>query len=55
MLAYTLIFKALDSEGNKLFGLDDKHTLMNQVDPEVLTRVATEIHQTMSIEDLGNS
>lgn len=55
VLVYTLILKALDSEGNKLFGLDDKHVLMHQVDPEVLTRVATEIHQTVSVQDLGNS
>lgn len=55
VLVYTLILKALDSEGNKLFSLEDKHVLMHKVDPDVLTRVATDIHQTSSVEDLGNS
>lgn len=43
MLAYVLIFKALDEDGNKLFSLEDKTTLLNKVDRNVLIRVANEI------------
>ena len=42
MLAYVLIFKALDEDGNKLFSLQDKTTLLNKVDRNVLIRVANE-------------
>lgn len=42
-LAYTLILKAEDAEGKKLFTLDDKRALMTQVDPDVLARVVLAI------------
>ncbi len=43
LMAYCLIYKALDSEGEKVFELSDKHALMNGVDKDVLARVAAEI------------
>lgn len=43
MLAYVLIYKALDHEGNKIFSLSDKKALMEKVDRDVLIRVATAI------------
>jgi hypothetical protein len=55
MLAHTLILKALDGDGKKLFTLADKVTLMHKVDPYVLARVAGEITAVDSVEDqLGN-
>ena len=38
-----LIMKALNSEGEKLFTMKDKVTLMNKVDPTVVINVATDI------------
>lgn len=46
LLAYALIHKALDEEGNKMFSLDDKHRLMNKVDVSVLTKIGTWIMGT---------
>lgn len=43
LLAYTLILKALDKDGNKLFTLEHKHALVNSVDSNVLARVAAQI------------
>ena len=36
MMAYVLIYKALDENGDKLFDLADKNALLNSVDREVL-------------------
>ena len=43
MMSYVLIYKALDENGDKLFDLGDKSTLLNSVDRDVLVRVATVI------------
>ena len=43
MLAYVLIYKALDENGEKIFSLEDKNTLLNKVDRNVLIRVSNEI------------
>lgn len=43
MLAYVLIYKALDENGDKIFSLEDKNALLNKVDRNVLIRVANEI------------
>ena len=43
MLAYVLIYKALDANGDKIFSLEDKNALLNKVDRNVLIRVANEI------------
>ena len=51
LMAYCLIDKALDAEGNKLFDKGDKHTFMNRVDKDLLARVATEIMSTPTIEE----
>ena len=52
MMAYVLIYKALDENGDKLFTLDDKGSLLNNVDQEVLVRVATQIMGQEPIEDV---
>jgi hypothetical protein len=51
VLADVLIMKSKDSEGNKLFSLEDKETLMFKVDPDVLSRVAEEIMVAPNVED----
>ena len=53
MMAYVLIYKALDENGDKLFTLDDKGSLLNNVDQEVLVRVATQIMGQEPIEDVN--
>jgi len=50
MMAYVLIYKALDENGDKLFDLQDKNALLNNVDREVLIDVAQKIMGTEPIE-----
>ena len=35
----------------KLYSLESKHTLMNEVDPEVVARVAQDILSVVPVED----
>ena len=51
-LAYILILKAQDAQGNKLFTLEDKHALKTKVDPDVLSRIASEMMRAPSIEQM---
>ena len=51
LMAYCLIYKALDADGEKVFDLSDKHAMMNNVDKYVLARVAMEIMSTPSVEE----
>lgn len=51
LLAYTLIEKALDSEGEKIFSIGDKHDLMTKVDRNVLQRVVEAMMDAPSVED----
>ena len=51
LFADVLILKAEDKEGNKLYTLENKHTLMHSVDPEVVARVAQQILEVIPIED----
>jgi|TARA_R110002153_G_scaffold73734_5_gene192290 hypothetical protein len=54
-LVRALIMKAKDAQGEPLFDLSDKVALMNSVDPDVITRVVTEITSSDSVEDMeGN-
>ena len=51
-----IIMKAETADGEKLFTKMDKPQFMRGVDPEVITRVASAILRTDSVEDhLGNS
>jgi|TARA_R110000744_G_scaffold23127_1_gene58777 hypothetical protein len=52
LLAYALIHKALDENGDKLFTMDDKHKLMNSVDVTVLTKIGSWI---MGSEDVDSA
>ena len=51
MMAYVLIYKALDDNGDKLFDLSDKNAFLNNVDREILVDVATQIMGQESIEN----
>ena len=45
-LAVVLISRALNEDGSKMFTIADKFDMMNNVDPEVITNIATEILNT---------
>jgi len=51
MMAYVLIYKALDENGDKLFDLSDKRALLNDVDQQILVDVATQIMGQKPIEE----
>ena len=51
IMAYTLIYKALDSDGNKIFDLGDKRTLMHEVDADVAAELAAKIMSGASIDE----
>tara|TARA_R100000231_G_scaffold43611_2_gene37796 strand:- start:1975 stop:2295 length:321 start_codon:yes stop_codon:yes gene_type:complete len=51
MMAMVLIYKALDEEGNKIFSIDDKPDLLNNVDRNVLVNVAQLITGEETLED----
>jgi len=51
VLVDAIVLKALDSEGNKIFKLDDKKTLLNNADPDVIGRVATLMLNSISAEE----
>jgi len=45
-LVETLVMKARNADGTKMFGLADKMIFMNEVDPQVLIRVVGEMNTT---------
>ena len=51
-LVESLIIKARNEDGTKMFSAIDKSTLMSEVDPKVLVRVVGEIN-AVSPQDLG--
>lgn len=54
-LVVSIINKARDQEGNLVFSKHDKATLMNEVDPQVILRVAGQMNgadDLPSIEDI---
>ena len=51
MMAYVLIYKALDENGDKMFDLSDKRALLNDVDQQILVDVATQIMGQKPIEE----
>tara|TARA_Y100001937_G_scaffold11864_1_gene14858 strand:- start:58 stop:399 length:342 start_codon:yes stop_codon:yes gene_type:complete len=52
ILADIMIMKALDKDGNKVFKIEDKITLMHKSDPDVLTRIAQKMVQAPSVDEL---
>lgn len=51
VLVDAIMLKARDKDGNKVFKLDDKQVLLNNADPEIIARVATDILNTNTLED----
>jgi len=51
VLVDAIVLKAKDSEGNKIFKLDDKLTLLNNADANVIAKVATEMLSGNSYEE----
>ena len=51
VLVDVIVLKARDKDGNKIFKLDDKLTLLNSADPEVISRVATSMLNTTTFEE----
>jgi hypothetical protein len=51
VLVDAIVLKAKDSEGNKIFKLDDKLTLLNNADANVIARVATDLLSGVSYEE----
>jgi hypothetical protein len=51
VLVDAIMLKARDKEGNKMFKLDDKQVFLNNADPEVIARVATDILNTHNLEE----
>lgn len=47
-LVETLIVKARNEDGTKMFNMADKVTFMNEVDPNVIIRVVSEINQIVT-------
>jgi hypothetical protein len=52
-LVESLIIKARNEDGTKMFSPADKAALMNEVDPKVLIRVVSEINSVTNAEDLS--
>ena len=52
LLAYVLIYKALDEAGEKLFTIADKKILLESVDRDVLIRVSSEMMNNVSQEEV---
>lgn len=52
-LVETLIVRSLDKEGKRIFTHASKPRLMNEVDPNIIIRVVTEMNQEIKDEDLG--
>lgn len=54
-LVETLIIKARNQDGSKMFNPLDKTVFMNEVDPNVLIRVVGDINSTEVIEDVSKN
>lgn len=51
VLVDAIVLKARDEKGDKIFKIDDKHTLLNSADPEVIAKVATQMLNTLTYEE----
>lgn len=50
-LVESLIVKARNEDGTKMFNMPDKITMMNEVDPAILIRIVGEINQATASDD----
>ncbi|MDY6790536.1 MAG: hypothetical protein SWH54_04625 [Thermodesulfobacteriota bacterium] len=51
-LAWVLIWFARDKNGENLFTIEHKHALIHAVDPAVLSKIANEIMEAPTVEEL---
>ena len=51
-LVYILILKAQDAQGEKLFTIEDKQALKTKVDPDVLSRVVSQLMRAQSVSEM---
>lgn len=53
-LVETIILKALDKDGERLFSIGDRSALLNEVDPQIIIRIATALNTAsdMSLEEI---
>ncbi len=51
VLVDAIVLKARDGDGNKIFKIDDKKTLLNNADPEVVANVATQMLNPIPYEE----
>lgn len=54
-LVETLIVKARNEDGTKMFSTLDKNTFLNEVDPTVVIRVVGEINEVTAAPGLGDA
>lgn len=54
-LVETIIVKALDQTGKKMFQPAERVILLNQVDPEILVKIATELNKVEDDYDLDDT
>lgn len=52
LVVHVIILHACDEQGKPLFTLEDKHDLMNNVDPNVLAGIAEQLIDDLSPADL---
>jgi hypothetical protein len=52
LVVHVLIAYAKDGQGQPLFSLEDKHDLMNKVDPNVLGYIAGELLKELEPEEI---
>ena len=52
ILADIVIMKAIDQDGKKLFTIEDKISIMNKVDSDVLSKVATAMVQSITPDEV---
>jgi hypothetical protein len=51
-LVESLIVKARNEDGTKMFTFADKPVMMNEVDPNVIIRVVGEINESNEVQDM---
>jgi hypothetical protein len=54
-LVETLIIKARNEDGSKMFAMPDKMTFMNEVDPNVLIRVVSEMNGVSALSNMEDA
>tara|TARA_Y100000114_G_scaffold77875_1_gene71639 strand:- start:276 stop:506 length:231 start_codon:yes stop_codon:yes gene_type:complete len=51
-LVESIILKALDQDGNRVFSEGDRPSLLNEVDPQVIIKVASQLNNVPADETI---